>query len=185
MDFLAVLSEASKELLSRFFGLPEILSKPIISFPYAFAVFIFVFVLFIFLSRFLSFKKLFFLSLSLFAFSFLLGGLYFSMLVLFAFFPLVVGVKLFRRKSEENLGEEGVDFGKEEKEFSDLSDASAESESESFGELRDIGAGETKESFTPSLEEKPKQKTCPYCGTPLIWVPQYGRYYCPKCRRYL
>ena len=45
------------------------------------------------------------------------------------------------------------------------------------------------EPMQPSLPQQPvqqpQQKVCPYCGTPLIYVPQYQRYYCPKCRRYI
>lgn len=25
---------------------------------------------------------------------------------------------------------------------------------------------------------------CPVCGSPLQWVPQYGRWYCPRCGAY-
>ncbi len=32
---------------------------------------------------------------------------------------------------------------------------------------------------------QPQQKVCPYCGSPLMYVPQYQRYYCPRCRRYI
>jgi len=25
---------------------------------------------------------------------------------------------------------------------------------------------------------------CPVCGSPLMWVPQYGRWYCTRCQAY-
>ncbi|RLF48709.1 MAG: hypothetical protein DRN20_03955 [Thermoplasmata archaeon] len=31
----------------------------------------------------------------------------------------------------------------------------------------------------------PQQYTCPYCGGPLIYSAQYGRWYCQRCNRYL
>ncbi len=29
-----------------------------------------------------------------------------------------------------------------------------------------------------------QQPTCYVCGTPLTWVPQYGRWYCTRCSAY-
>lgn len=45
----------------------------------------------------------------------------------------------------------------------------------------------------PQLEEKPKlpffrkteRKNCPYCGKPATWIPQYQRWYCYNCQRYI
>ena len=42
-------------------------------------------------------------------------------------------------------------------------------------------------------EQKPKlpflrkaeRKTCPYCGKPATWIPQYQRWYCYNCQRYI
>lgn len=28
------------------------------------------------------------------------------------------------------------------------------------------------------------QPPCPVCGSPLSWVPQYGRWYCSRCQAY-
>jgi hypothetical protein len=30
-----------------------------------------------------------------------------------------------------------------------------------------------------------RQPVCPYCSTPLVFVAQYGRWFCPGCQRYL
>ena len=30
----------------------------------------------------------------------------------------------------------------------------------------------------------PGQPLCPVCGSPLTWVPQYGRWYCSRCLAY-
>jgi sporulation protein YlmC with PRC-barrel domain len=46
---------------------------------------------------------------------------------------------------------------------------------------------------TPQPEQKPKlpffrkteQKICPYCGKPATWIPQYQRWYCYNCQRYI
>jgi sporulation protein YlmC with PRC-barrel domain len=45
---------------------------------------------------------------------------------------------------------------------------------------------------TPQPEQKPRfplfrkaQKICPYCGKPATWIPQYQRWYCYNCQRYI
>lgn len=35
---------------------------------------------------------------------------------------------------------------------------------------------------TPGPTEK---KICPYCGKPATWIPQYKRWYCYNCRKYI
>lgn len=30
----------------------------------------------------------------------------------------------------------------------------------------------------------PGVPACPVCGSPLTWVPQYGRWYCARCQAY-
>jgi sporulation protein YlmC with PRC-barrel domain len=30
-----------------------------------------------------------------------------------------------------------------------------------------------------------QQKICPYCGRPATWIPQYQRWYCYHCKRYI
>ena len=30
----------------------------------------------------------------------------------------------------------------------------------------------------------PVPAACPVCGRPMMWVPQYGRWYCPTCGQY-
>jgi len=45
----------------------------------------------------------------------------------------------------------------------------------------------------PQPEQKPKlpflrkteQKICPYCGKPATWIPQYQRWYCYNCQKYI
>ena len=32
--------------------------------------------------------------------------------------------------------------------------------------------------------EQPRAPPCPVCGTLLLWVPAYGRWYCPRCNTY-
>ena len=32
--------------------------------------------------------------------------------------------------------------------------------------------------------EQPGAPPCPICGTPLLWVPAYGRWYCARCKAY-
>jgi hypothetical protein len=39
----------------------------------------------------------------------------------------------------------------------------------------------------PSAPTAPAQvipAACPVCGRPMMWVPQYGRWYCPTCGQY-
>ena len=36
----------------------------------------------------------------------------------------------------------------------------------------------------PTQAEGAPAPTCPKCGTPLIYVQQYQRWYCPNCREY-
>jgi len=55
-------------------------------------------------------------------------------------------------------------------------------------------------AVTPTVEAKPKVEaaptvtptpgpgaapTCPTCGKPATWIPQYKRWYCYNCRKYL
>jgi predicted amidophosphoribosyltransferase len=35
------------------------------------------------------------------------------------------------------------------------------------------------------LLRKSEQKICPYCGKPATWIPQYQRWYCYNCQRYV
>jgi len=39
--------------------------------------------------------------------------------------------------------------------------------------------------FGGKKEEGGEQKICPYCGKPAVWVPQYKRWWCPNCQRYI
>jgi len=34
-------------------------------------------------------------------------------------------------------------------------------------------------------EEGKEAKICPYCGKPATWIPQYRRWYCYNCQRYI
>jgi len=36
----------------------------------------------------------------------------------------------------------------------------------------------------PSLFKR-ERKLCPYCGQPATWIPQYQRWYCYNCGRYI
>ncbi len=36
----------------------------------------------------------------------------------------------------------------------------------------------------PAPMYAPPPTYCPQCGSPLQWVPQYGRGYCPQCGAY-
>jgi hypothetical protein len=38
---------------------------------------------------------------------------------------------------------------------------------------------------TPPPTQPPEVTTCPTCGGALIYVPQYQRWYCNKCQRYV
>ncbi|MEM0234946.1 MAG: PRC-barrel domain-containing protein [Thermofilum sp.] len=33
--------------------------------------------------------------------------------------------------------------------------------------------------------KKSEQKICPYCGKPATWIPQYQRWYCYNCQKYI
>ncbi len=37
----------------------------------------------------------------------------------------------------------------------------------------------------PVGTQEPQQKTCPSCGGPLTWIPQYQRWYCYKESKYV
>jgi len=34
-------------------------------------------------------------------------------------------------------------------------------------------------------KEEGERRICPYCGQPATWIPQYQRWYCYNCQRYL
>ncbi len=36
----------------------------------------------------------------------------------------------------------------------------------------------------PASQAQYSQPTCYVCGSPLSWVPQYGRWYCSRCQSY-
>jgi sporulation protein YlmC with PRC-barrel domain len=36
-----------------------------------------------------------------------------------------------------------------------------------------------------SIFRRVEQKICPYCGKPATWIPQYQRWYCYNCQRYI
>lgn len=36
----------------------------------------------------------------------------------------------------------------------------------------------------PFLKRR-EERICPYCGKPATWIPQYQRWYCYNCQRYL
>ena len=38
---------------------------------------------------------------------------------------------------------------------------------------------------TPTPTTQPAVPTCPKCGKPGTWIPQYKRYYCYTCKMYL
>lgn len=38
--------------------------------------------------------------------------------------------------------------------------------------------------YAPPQWAPPPAPACPVCGTPLSWVPQYGRWYCTRCQQY-
>ncbi len=39
--------------------------------------------------------------------------------------------------------------------------------------------------FSISSIFKRERKICPYCGQPATWIPQYQRWYCYNCGRYI
>ena len=39
--------------------------------------------------------------------------------------------------------------------------------------------------FRRREERKEEGKICPYCGKPATWIPQYNRWYCYNCGRYI
>ena len=36
-----------------------------------------------------------------------------------------------------------------------------------------------------SLFKRSEQKICPHCGQPATWIPQYQRWYCYNCQKYI
>jgi len=43
----------------------------------------------------------------------------------------------------------------------------------------------TTPTTTPTPTTPTEKKICPYCGKPATWIPQYKRWYCYNCRRYI
>jgi len=37
----------------------------------------------------------------------------------------------------------------------------------------------------PSIKFGKEEKICPYCGKPATWIPQYQRWYCYNCGKYI
>jgi len=43
----------------------------------------------------------------------------------------------------------------------------------------------TTERITPTPPPPPKPMKCPHCGRDATYIPQYGRYYCYHCKKYI
>jgi len=170
--------EAPKEIFSKFIKLPEI--GPFLPSNYS-IVFFALFVLTLLLARFLKLKRLIMLILITSITGLLFGGTYVAAMSFAILLPLCFILKL--KKGEGKFGKIGkgekFDF-KEEGEFKMPEMKEPEIKEPELGE--EFKMPEEKMPQTPT---QPQQKLCPCCGSPLTYIPQYQRYYCYKCRRYI
>ena len=192
------LVEVSRTIFSNVIEVPEFMSGPLVPIPYALFVVFGVFLVTSIISRFINLKRSIYLAFLDLLTAFVFGGFYLMVLVLFLEIPAILFVKLFKRKGKDEVPEMGksdldidkkktkeepeLDLGSEKSDELDLDSEFAENIQSFEKETKEF---EEKPLETPQAPVQKQQKTCPYCGMPLAYIPQYGRYYCYKCRRYV
>jgi hypothetical protein len=190
-------------LLSSF--IPAQFLNPLFPIPYAKEISLGIVLLFALISIFAGFRWI----IRLVGIAFVVVGFLEGLSGGITAFVMIIGialtVKLIRKIAghggEGGFGkgfgkEEKMDFGEESGGMQDMSGGSEEFK------MPEAGEEEFKMPGNEMPEEKPQtqktipqqqipqqpaasQKVCPYCGGPLMYVPQYQRYYCPRCRRYI
>jgi len=203
--FLAIV-ELAKRMFSSFVSVPEVLSRPFLPIPFSLLIFLAVLTISLLISKFSKIKITLYLLLVMLVSGFVLGGFYFMILVFAISLPLLFLVKIKIKKKDDDFGggddldigdkssSKDMDIGSDDLSTpeSDLgSDLGGGTETDSgLGDLDDDGLGKTELDEKPDLptdieKTKPEQRTCPYCGMQLAYIPQYRRFYCYQCRRYI
>jgi hypothetical protein len=168
------LIELSNAIFSNIIKLPEQLTQPILSHIYVEYAFLGIFFLAIVLSRFIGFKKTFFMLIAVAVLGFLVGGLYFATVAMVAQIPFILVMKFAKRGEGGGEGDLGDIGGGKEEDFGDLGKemGGKEEGGEDLG-LGDLGKGPPelgKEPELPGGEEElglPKEEPEPALTTEL------------------
>ncbi|MCK4714542.1 MAG: hypothetical protein KAT35_03130 [Candidatus Aenigmarchaeota archaeon] len=170
---LSVMIDISSALFS-WLGAPEMFEQPLISEFYSSIVFLAAFFLVPIASLFLGKKRKMMMFSAGFAVSLLFGSLYLALFSLILQSALLF-VLWFRFKREREFGDIDEPKFDEEPEL-DEPKFDDEAATPSFEE--------PSAPATPSVPPQP-QYSCPTCGAVVTYIPQYQRYYCYTCQKYV
>ncbi len=192
LDFIFQIFEIPREVLVSILGgiIPSQFLNPLFPIPYAKEISLGIVLLFALISIFAGFRWVIRLVGISFVIVGFLEGLSGGITAVVIILGIALVVKLIRKFKGSGEGF-GKGMGKEEKmDFGNEKIGGGEEEfkmPEEKGEEFNMPEEKTPINPTqpPAQQPQVQQKVCPYCGTPLQYVPQYQRYYCPRCRRYI
>lgn len=176
---LSVMMDVSSALFS-WLGAHEMLEQPLISEFYSSTVFLAAFFLVPIASLFLGKKRKLMMFSAGFAVSLLFGSLYLALFSLILQSALLF-VLWFRFKRERGFSDIDEPKFDEEPEL-DEPKFDEEAATPSFEEPSSLEEPST--PATPSAPSQP-QYSCPTCGAVVTYIPQYQRYYCYTCQKYV
>ena len=192
MDLFSIFEVPRQIIVAMLSGIvSEEFLNPLFPIPYAKEISLGIVLLFTLISIFAGFKWVVRLVGIAFVIVGFLEGLGGGITAVAMILGIAILVKIIR-KIVGHMKEGGMGGFKEEKGFGEEKMPEMKEEGEEFkmpGGEEEFKMSEEKSTMPSAPQQpttpQPQQKVCPYCGTPLIYVPQYQRYYCPRCRRYI
>ena len=182
-DFLNSLLDIPFNLFSEFVGLPAI--GPFLNTEYAGIIFFGLFLMTVLMSKFLKFRYISPLIILTSFTGLILGDIYvafFSFVLLIVLFFAIKTLKLY----EKLFGFLKFVVVRIVKKKEDEPDENKKEPFESEGSKENFDEAGSKENFDEvGSKMSTNQKICPYCNSPLKFIPQYQRYFCYSCQKYV
>jgi len=182
LEWLFAIFEFPREIVVNFLSnfIPEQILNPLFPVPYAKEISLVITALFALISIFVGIKGIIKLSGLAFAVVDFFEGISGGVTAIIIILGVSISAKLIKKILGIELGKK-EEFGMKEEKMPE------EEEFKMPEEKPEVPQTKMPEMETPKApqQQQPQQKLCPYCGSPLVYVPQYQRYYCPRCRRYV
>ncbi len=191
-DILNRILDIPYNLFSNFLDIPSI--GPFFYLEYSGIIILGLFLLTILLSKFLKFKNIIYLIILTSILGLVFKDIYLAFTTIILLTILFFLIRLIKFKKIFSFLKSRIIKGKsDEDDFSmDDEDNPSEEKSTEYGESK---IGSSQNSNVDRIDENSNkdqkmmgvkgQKMCPYCNNSLSYIPQYGRYYCYYCKKYI